>query len=202
MAKDFCIVSDSDLFEMCLRGDEGAWKYVYNFILNIARLKGRNLKQEPDDIAQMVVTSLIEGGLKKVKEKESFRGFLRKITVNKIIDISRTPIETRENSIDEPVESEEGTKMEQSLTSTDCSPEDELINKNTMEIIRFVLNDLKEECKKILKEYFRYKLGYYESYQELGKILKKPIGTISVQVKRCMEKFNENKKIKELAKSK
>lgn len=198
MGTDFNKISDTDLYEMCIRWEQPAWAYVYNFIINIIRMKQINLKQEPHDIAHDIVEKLLDGGIKKVREKNKFRNYLKKATANRTIDASRKAMEKKEESMDKPVEGEEGEKMEQIYAAEDCSPEEQAIRKNKLEVIEKAIDSLPMNCRKLLKEYFKYKLGFYRDYSELTQVLNKPKGTISVEVGRCIKTLRQNSNLREL----
>ena len=80
---DFNRVPDEDLYGMCMNGDEGAWQYMYNFILTICRWDKWNLRDEPEDLAQEITTYLIEKALIKVANKNKFKNFVKVMTINK-----------------------------------------------------------------------------------------------------------------------
>jgi len=75
-----------DCLEMCLRGEEEAWAYVYNMVLGICRWPRWNLRDSAEDLAQAIVLFLLEKGLKECREKPSFRAFVRKVAFIRYIN--------------------------------------------------------------------------------------------------------------------
>jgi len=189
-------VSDSDLFEMCLRGEEEAWAYVYNLVLGICRWPRWNLRDSAEDLAQAIVLFLLEKGLKECREKPSFRAFVRKVAVNKILDSFKTPSRLWKRKWASATSPQ--ADITDRLPSTDPLPEDVLMKKAAFEIVQRVFEKIPRMCREVLTEYFRYKMGFYESYNELSKVLHRPIGTISAQVRRCLDQFSSHKDIRSL----
>jgi hypothetical protein len=57
-----------DLYGMCLRGDESAWAYIYNYVLTIARSPRFRLREAPEDMAQSIVCHLLEKGIDRLHD--------------------------------------------------------------------------------------------------------------------------------------
>src|SRR4030067_2017746 len=93
---------------MCVRGDEGAWQYMYNFILKICRWEKCNLRDEPEELAQEITLHLIEKALGKVNHKNKFRSFVKTMTINKIKDSFKKP---SMHSIDKPIKNIKGEEF-------------------------------------------------------------------------------------------
>jgi DNA-directed RNA polymerase specialized sigma24 family protein len=83
---DFTQVTDRNLLEMCKRGDDDAWRYLYAFVLAIcswSRYRG-SLHAEPEDLAQEIVLHLLDKAMAELKSGDSFRAFVKRVTVNRI----------------------------------------------------------------------------------------------------------------------
>lgn len=83
---NFSQTSCQDLYQMCLRGDEAAWAYLYNYVLSIARSPRFRLRETPEDIAQSIVCHLLEKGIDRLKDSRAFRAYVRRVSVNLILD--------------------------------------------------------------------------------------------------------------------
>jgi hypothetical protein len=75
-----------DLYGMCLRGDESAWAYIYNYVLTIARSPRFRLREAPEDMAQSIVCHLLEKGIDRLHDHRAFRGYVRRVSINLILD--------------------------------------------------------------------------------------------------------------------
>lgn len=185
---DYNAISDEDLYGMCVAGDEGAWKYLYNYVnASIGKICNRrswHLKDGHDEMAQVVVVHLIEYGLEMVREKNKFRGFVITVTLNKIRDSFKRP---RMYSLDEPVRTKEGETVVIDLPDTKPSLEERLWTNDVISIIDNAIEKLPKSCQKRVTEYLKYKLGIYDSYGELSAVLKEPVPTISSSITRCLK---------------
>lgn len=189
-------ITDEELYEMCLSGDESAWEYLYNHVLQITWWPKWNLRDSQEDLAQSITLFLMDKGIHKVAVKASFRNFVTKVAINKIKDSFKSPIIMRK-SIEDPITTQDGESLTAQYTLNDPSPEDVAMDKDLQSLIEKVLKRMPDHCSSVLREYFRYKLGYIEDYNELSTILNRPIGTISAQIKRCLNTFSKQKEIRE-----
>jgi len=193
---DFNTVSDEDLHGMCRGGDEDAWQYVYNYILTICKWKKWGLDDEPDELAQEVTMHLIEKAMNKVKEKNKFRNFVKVMTINKIKDSFKSPKITE--SIDKPRRNRKGEDFVPEYADSAPLHDTVLMNLEIATVIDAAVKKLSEACQRIVNEYFNFKLGVYEDYKELSRVLKMPVPTISSSVRRCLNSLIEFKEIKAL----
>lgn len=183
MTLDYKLVGNEDLYAMCQRGDQGAWGHVYGYVLAIARRPQWNLREAPEDMAQSIVLFLLEEGIHKAKEPAAFRGFVKRVAVNKILDSFKKPNPGMESIHPSSLEGERHVDP----PSEELGPEETAICRNLMRTISRLLDDLPDYCRKAVPGYFRFRLGMVESYQELSELLGASVGTISAQVKRCMD---------------
>lgn len=196
---DFNRVPDEDLYGMCLKGDEDAWRYIYNFILHICQWRRWNLKDKPE-LAQATVFHLINNDLnnmRKCEKKNKFRNFIKWVTINKIKDCYKDP-NLRNESLEKKGKDSKGEEF--TVEYPDHNPSQELVffRLEVVSIIDSAIEKLPPLCRRIIREYLNFKAGLYESYAELSKVLKMPIPTISSKVSRCLAKLVEFKEIKEL----
>src|SRR3989304_6713602 len=192
---DFNAVPDEDLYGMCINGDEGAWQYLYNFILAICKWEKWDLRDEPQELAQHVTLFLIDKGIKKVREKKKFRNFTKVTTINKIKDSFKTPVA---QSIYAPVRNMKGEEFIPEYKDPRPLHDTALYNLDVVSIVDTAIEKLSKDCRKVVREYLKFKGGLYKSYKELSKILKMPVPTISSSVRRCLNKLIAFKEIKAL----
>jgi RNA polymerase sigma factor (sigma-70 family) len=180
---DFRTIPDKDLYEMCARGDDGAWKYLYNYILAICKWKDID---GPEDMTSKVVLELLEKAIKKVKQKDRFRYFVKTMVRNRIIDSFRSssrkeiPMSSFLSDDDE-----EDAQMPE-IGSSDPDQIDKVFRMQVFEIVDGAIERLAPACRRIVREYLKFKIGLYEDYKELGKVLKMKVPTISSKVTRCL----------------
>jgi RNA polymerase sigma factor (sigma-70 family) len=181
---DFRAVPDEDLYEMCVRGDDGAWKYLYNYILTICRWTDID---DPEDMTSKVTVELLEKALKKVEKKDRFRYFIKVMTRNRIIDSFKSSSK-KEIAMSRllPDDDEEEDDQIPEIGSSEPDQIDKVFRAQVFSIVENAIECLPSACRRIIKEYFKFKLGLYEDYKELSKVLKIPVPTISSKVTRCM----------------
>lgn len=192
---DFNAIPDEDLYGMCAEGDEGAWQYMYNYILTICKWKKWDLKDGPDELAQEIILHLIEKAIKKLDKKDSFRAFVKMVTINKIKDSFKIP---PMQSIDDPVRSRKGEEFVPEYSDPRPLQDTVLTNLEIVSVIDKAIGKLAKECQRVVNEYLKFKLGLYDDYKELSSVLKMPVPTISSKVTRCLEKLTQFKEIKAL----
>jgi RNA polymerase sigma factor (sigma-70 family) len=192
---DFNTISDEDLYQMCIQGDEDAWQYVYNYILTICKWGKWNLNDEPEEFAQQITLHLIEKGIKKLREKMKFKNFIKVMTINKIKDSFKSTIMP---SIEEPVKNKKGEEFLPEHTDTHKTHDISIMNIQLVVVVREAITKLSQECQRIVNEYLNYKMGEYKDYKELSRVLGMPVPTISSLVRRCLDKLLAFKEIKSL----
>ena len=188
-------ISNEELYEMCLSSDESAWEYLYNYVLQITWWPKWNLRGSQEDLAQSIILFLMEKGIHKVEVKASFRNFVKKVAINKIKDSFKSPAIERK-SIEDQITTQDGESLTAQYPFNAPSPEDVAMEKDLQSLIEKVLKKMPDHCASLLKEYFKYKLGYIEDYNELSAIMNRPIGTISAQIRRCLNTLTKQKEIR------
>ena len=163
-----------DLYHRCASGDEKAWEYLYGYVLSVARWARWGLDDAAEDIAQSVVLRLLDNGLSKVKRPAHFRRYARTMTINSIMDFYRDrafyvdalheDFPTREPAPEKRIELKEIAKQARTLPSIYQSA---------------------------FEAFVAYKAGLLESYKEIAELLGRPVNTVSVQIKRALEKIRE-----------
>jgi len=188
-------VSNEDLYEMCIQGNDMAWHYLYNYVRKIIRSKGLRLLEDPEDMAQNIICHLLSGAIDKVKEKQAFRSFVKTVAVNKVLDsFKKKQVSTfsydAEDAFTEQIFFEDGTN--------NPGAEERMISNSTAKIIHNALKTLSDKCEMILSGYIEYKMGIIENYKVLAQNFGETIGTISSRINRCLEKLKNQADIKKI----
>jgi RNA polymerase sigma factor (sigma-70 family) len=193
---DFNAIPDADLYGMCIQGDEGAWRYMYNYILTICRWSKWDLHEEPEEMAQGITLHLIEKAIGKVKEKNKFRNFVKTVSINKIKDSFKTF--RPEASLDDTRRNKKGEEFIPEHMDPKPLHDISLMNLEIVSVIESAIKQLSHDCQKVVNEYLNYKMGLHKDYKELSNVLKMPVPTVSAKVRRCLDKLIKFKEIKEL----
>ena len=182
---------EESLLARCNAGDEAAWQQVHGYVLNVARHAcGRG--GSPEDLSAGVMLRLIKGGMRKDQSAVALRSYLRRAVLCAAIDAHRSP-RAREVSLDEPRrDSEDDLAPPVEIRDPAPSLDEGVLSGDIRRIIGEILGDLSADCVKLLKAYFSYKIGWIEDYKELSRTLGRPIGSISVQVRRCLTRFRQD----------
>ena len=183
-------VSDRELFLRCCQGDEEAWGYLYGYVLSVARWPQWGLGGSAEDVAQTVLLQLMEKGLGMVRSADAFRSFVKRSTINRVHDHHRAG-EVRFRHRGRPLGAEERPDADPVDSRPDRGPTVESKVLAGRDLARWspLIEGLPGYCKGVLQAYMEYKLGLLESYREIAERLGRPLNTISVQIKRCLEHF-------------
>lgn len=182
--------SDRELFLRCCSGDEEAWRHLYGYVLSIARWPRWGLGEAAEDLAQTVLLSLMEKGLRMVRSADSFRGFVRRTTINRILDHYKSG-EVRFRHWGRDPDADEGTAPDPMASYPDerPSPEVRVLIKQDLKRWGALLGSLPAYCTSVIQAYMEYRLGLLESYRDIARKVGRPVNTVSVQIKRCLEQF-------------
>ncbi|MFQ5893449.1 MAG: RNA polymerase sigma factor [Nitrospinota bacterium] len=185
-------VSDRELYLRCCQGDEEAWSYLYGYVLSITRWARWGLGDVAEDVAQAVVLHLMERGLAMVRSADAFRSFVRRTTINRVLDHYRSG-EVRFRHRGRPPEAGDRPEADPVLSRPDAGPTVEAQAVSRHDLARWspLLERLPGYCREVLQAYMEYRLGLVESYREIAERLGRPINTVSVQIKRCLEHFRQ-----------
>lgn len=179
---DLRSVKDEDLYNMCAAGDSDAWQYLYNYILRICLWSSIG---DPENMAGEVTVKLLKGALKKVKQKDRFRNFVKVMTKNRIIEDYRSSSRKEMPLSSFMKDDGEGEDCPE-IGHTDADQEEKVFGLEVVAIIDKAIEKLPVACRRIVREYLRYKAGFYEDYEELSEVLNMPVPTISSSVSRCI----------------
>ncbi len=125
----------------------------------------------------------------------AFSTWLFKIASNNAIDFLRNKKKNDALSLDSKMENEEGQEFSKSIKSPTPDPEEHIIKKQKIEMLRDVVEKLKPRYKELVQ------MRYYEelSYEEISERLGLPVGTVKAQLFRARDflynilKNSENK---------
>lgn len=190
-------MNSEELYEMCCRGSEEGWKEAARYVYRIISNKCWQLQHEDkEQLMNDTLLYFLNAGLEKVHNPKAFKNLLRTKAMHVVVDNHRKtkshpPISDppRENDHDDD-SSVGGVHIHHS------PPESEriLFSKQALKICSSIIKSLKQECKEILPQYFRYKaLGH--GVGQLAQDMKKPLGSIASSVHRCLKKLYEHPQI-------
>lgn len=182
-------LTDRELYLRCLEGDEEAWSVLYGYVLSITRWARWGLGDVAEDVAQAVMLHLMERGLAMVRSADAFRGFVRRTTVNRVLDHFRAG-EVRRRHRGRPA-ADDRPEADPVLAHPDGAPtvESQAVSRHDLARWDPVLERMPGYCRGVLQVYMEYQLGLVESYREIAERLGRPLNTVSVQIKRCLEHF-------------
>ncbi|MBA4418272.1 MAG: hypothetical protein C0392_10240 [Syntrophus sp. (in: bacteria)] len=191
---DFKSITDEDLYGMCASGDEGAWRYLYNYILKICEWSRID---DPEDMASTVTLELIERALKKVRHKDKFRSFVKVMTKNRIIDSFKSSSK-KEIPMSSFIKDDDEDGVTPEIGRQEPDQIESLFRTEIAAIVDAAIEKLPIRCRNIIREYLNFKKGLYDNYEELSRVLEMPVPTISSSVSRCMKILVNYKEIKTL----
>jgi RNA polymerase sigma factor (sigma-70 family) len=191
---DFRMIKDADLYGMCVAGEEDAWKYLYNYILRIC--EGWRISR-PEDVAGQVTLELIEGRLGTVRKKDQFRQFVKMLTKSRLKDELKSA-RAREVPLCRPSEEDDGEEIDPRVGCHEPEQEERLNSLEVAAIVDAAVEKLSLLCRQVIREYLRFKIGLYEDYEELSRVLGMSVPNISSRVTRCMKVLVGFKEIRSL----
>jgi RNA polymerase sigma-70 factor (ECF subfamily) len=175
-----------EVIERCKAGDERAFAEIVlqskKKVFNIAyRMLGNS--EEAKDLSQEVFISVLDS-IKDLREEIKFDAWLTQITLNHCRN-RRKYLKRRKyfnsDSLDDPVETEDGDIMPKALYDPSDNPEIHYEKKMIQELIQKGLQKLKEDQRELLVLRDLQEL----SYEEVGKLLGLPEGTVKSKLHRA-----------------
>jgi RNA polymerase sigma factor (sigma-70 family) len=189
--KKYGEMTNEELYEMCIRGDDGAWTYVYNYIL-------KHVKwwiEDREDLAGEVFTNLMEKGIKMVKNKNSFKQYINSMIYNEIKGNFKEKFKHEVPMSNLAGKNDEGEEYVQEIGFSEENQIEVISEKQVFVVVDEVLNALPDKCRTVVKEYLNYKMDKYNDYEELSSVLGMKEGTISSIVTRSLRKVVQLKEI-------
>ncbi len=165
-------------------GDQKAYAELmdrYRDSVYFMLLKMVNNKDDADDLTIEAFGKAFNK-LHQYAPNYAFSTWLFKIATNNCIDFIRKK-KMQVYSIDKPFENSDGSEMSHEVKSQGLDPEEYLIKKQKVVLMRAVVDKLKPRYKNLVE------LRYYKelSYEEIAQQLDLPLGTVKAQLFRARE---------------
>ncbi len=176
---------DCRLVELAIsNGDQKAYAELMGFYKDAIYFLLLKMTNNPDDADDLTIEAFGKA-FKKLDQYTpdyAFSTWLFKIASNNCIDfIRRKKMEML--SINKTVMDEEGTDMSQMLPSHTLDPEEKMIERQKIMMMREVVEKLKPNYRRLVQ------LRYFDeySYEEIAQEMAIPIGTVKAQLFRARE---------------
>ncbi|MBS1638139.1 MAG: sigma-70 family RNA polymerase sigma factor [Bacteroidetes bacterium] len=191
-------VYDYKLIQSALNnGDQKAYAELmhrYRESVYFMMLKMVNNKDDAEDLTIEAFGRAFKR-LSQYTPNFAFSTWLFKIASNNAIDFLRNKKKNDALSLDSKMENEEGQEFSKSIKSSTLDPEENIIKKQKIELLRDVVEKLKPRYRELVQ------MRYYEelSYEEISTKLGLPVGTVKAQLFRARDflynilKNSENK---------
>jgi RNA polymerase sigma-70 factor (ECF subfamily) len=113
----------------------------------------------------------------------AFSTWLFKIASNNAIDFLRNKKKNTALSLDTKMENDEGQEFSKNIKSQTLDPEEHIIKKQRVEMLRDVVERLKPHYKELVK------MRYFDemSYEEIAVKMELPVGTVKAQLFRARD---------------
>ncbi len=145
-------------------------------------LKMVNNKDDADDLTIEAFGKAFKR-LSQYTPNYAFSTWLFKIASNNAIDFIRKKKNENLYSLDRTFENDEGSEMGVSVRAEVLDPEESVIKKQKVELMRVVVEKLKPKYRQLIE------MRYFEelSYEEISVKLELPIGTVKAQLFRARD---------------
>ncbi len=178
-------IHDYHLIQLALeKGDQKAYAELmkrYRDSIYFMMLKMVNNKDDADDLTIEAFGKAFKQ-LKQYSPKYAFSTWLFKIASNNSIDfIRRKKMITY--SIDKTFGNEEGGELKMDVKAKDLNPEENLVKKQKIKLMRAIVENLKPHYKQLIEMRYFQEL----SYDEIAEKLDLPVGTVKAQLFRARE---------------
>ncbi|MBN8703892.1 MAG: sigma-70 family RNA polymerase sigma factor [Bacteroidetes bacterium] len=179
-------IYDIKLVERAIaNGDQKAYAELmtrYRDSVYFMLLKMVNNKEDADDLTIEAFGKAFKR-LQQYTPNFAFSTWLFKIASNNCIDFIRKKKLNNSYSIDKTFTNEDGSQSSVDLRSDSLDPEENVIKKQKVELMRDVVEKLKPRYRQLVE------LRYFEelSYEEISDKLELPVGTVKAQLFRARE---------------
>jgi len=175
---------DFKLVGQAMQGDQKAFAELmqrYKDSIYFMLLKMVNNRDDADDLTIEAFGKAFKN-LHQYTPDYAFSTWLFKIATNNCIDFIRRKRKMT-FSIDQGVESENGSEMQFEIKSTSLDPEERMIKRQKAVLMREVVEKLKPRYRRLVE------LRYFQerSYDEIANELQLPLGTVKAQLFRARE---------------
>lgn len=175
---------DLELVNSALKGDQLAYAKLmkkYRDSIYFMMVKMVNNTDDADDLTIEAFGKAFNR-LHQYTPNYAFSTWLFKIASNNCIDFIRKK-KMSTMSIDQPVSDDDGGEMRIDVKSQQLDPEEKVIRKQKIRLMRRLVDKLKPRYKELVV--LRYFKEY--SYEEIAKELDIPLGTVKAQLYRARE---------------
>ncbi len=179
-------VYDYKLIQQALKhGDQKAYAELlhrYRESVYFTMLRMCNNKDDAEDLTIEAFGRAFKR-LDQYTPTYAFSTWLFKIASNNAIDFLRNKKKSTSLSLDTKMENDEGQEFSKNIKSQTLDPEENIIKKQKVEMLRDVVEKLKPRYRELVK------MRYYEelSYEEIAGKLDLPVGTVKAQLFRARE---------------
>lgn len=179
-------VYDYKLIQQALtHGDQKAYAELlqrYRESVYFTMLRMCNNKDDAEDLTIEAFGRAFKR-LEQYTPTYAFSTWLFKIASNNAIDFLRNKKKSTSLSLDTKMENDEGQEFSKSIKSQSLDPEENIIKKQKVELLKDVVEKLKPRYRELVK------MRYYEelSYEEIALKLELPVGTVKAQLFRARE---------------
>lgn len=179
-------VYDYKLIQQALKhGDQKAYAELlqrYRESVYFTMLRMCNNKDDAEDLTIEAFGRAFKR-LEQYTPTYAFSTWLFKIASNNAIDFLRNKKKSTSLSLDTKMENDEGQEFSKSIKSQGLDPEENIIKKQKVELLKDVVEKLKPRYRELVQ------MRYYEelSYEEIALKLELPVGTVKAQLFRARE---------------
>ena len=179
-------VYDYKLIQLALhKGDQKAYAELlqrYRESVYFTMLRMCNNKDDADDLTIEAFGRAFKR-LDQYTPTYAFSTWLFKIASNNAIDFLRNKKKNTALSLDTKVENDEGQEFSKNIKSQTLDPEEHIIKKQRVEMLRDVVERLKPHYKELVK------MRYFDemSYEEIAVKMELPVGTVKAQLFRARD---------------
>lgn len=183
--------TDEALVNDCLQGMESAWtvfqeRYNQFMYAIVCRQQWRFNRDDVEDIMEDVYVILIEKGLRLFKFESSLKTYIATIARRVCLERIRLRRDKERPTFSFERDTVSGRSFDDVLASG-ANVVSQVMDSETAGEINSAFNQLKGECKKILRMRYREEMAYDQIAQHLNM----PLGTVCSMVARCTEKLVE-----------
>lgn len=177
-------LSEQDLINRCINGDDEAWGILYerfyNYIFHL--VKGKNYRftvEDTQDITHEVFMDLVKG-LPNFKKRSVLKTYIYTLTLNRVRQHHRKYLTVKRGGSVEKMSLDE---IEIDVADPRVqNPEEEILDAQEVEFIREGLNRLPEHLRDVIE--LRYSKGF--KYREIADQLGIPEGSVGALLQKAL----------------
>ncbi len=180
-------LKDNELVQLAMTGDQRSYGKLMGRYRDSIYFMIQKMVNNKDDAEDLTIEAFGKAfnNLRKYSPDYAFSTWLYRIAINNCIDfIRKKRLETF--SLDEPMgagDGEEGTGPTRDVQSNVLDPEEEIIKKQRILLMRNVIEKLNNKYRRLIELRYLKEL----SYQEIAETLNLPLGTVKAQLFRAKE---------------